>query len=219
MYCPSYEPPASSPQPNQGYSSLNRINLDMDMKNLFNTQDYYAGQGSDGNQEFYTGQYYSMVHGSAPGSTPLKTTLRLKRWQRPSKLRRFQNVAKRVIDYFEKETGSQSRGYDAIVSKWKNRVRSRIGAFCAIFDIVQRRNESGSCDLTVYQKVCVEYAAEYDHDFILEPCSVQGGLNLNDEADGSGIEVWEVRPIGRDQAKKKASFSSRSESSSVAGGG
>ncbi|GKC74010.1 hypothetical protein Tco_1119893, partial [Tanacetum coccineum] len=41
--------------------------------------------------------------------------------------------------------------------------------------------------------------------------SVQGGLNLNNEADGSGKEVWEVRPIVRDQAKKKASFSSRSE--------
>nr|GEY31428.1 hypothetical protein [Tanacetum cinerariifolium] len=157
MYCPSYEPPASSPQPNQGYSPINRVNLDMDMKNLFKSQDYYAGQGSGGNHEFYTGQYYSMVHGSAPGSTPLKTTLQSKRWQRPSKLR----------------------------SKWKNRVRSRIGAFCAIFDNVQRRNESGSCDLTMYQKK----------------------------------EVREVRPIGRDQAKKKAYFSSRSKSSPVVGGG
>nr|GEW27594.1 hypothetical protein [Tanacetum cinerariifolium] len=55
---------------NQGYSPLKRINLDMDMKNLFNTQDYYVGQGSGkgpgGNQEFYTGQDYSMGQGSAP---------------------------------------------------------------------------------------------------------------------------------------------------------
>ncbi|GKF13408.1 hypothetical protein Tco_0054870 [Tanacetum coccineum] len=42
MYRPSYEPPSS--QPTQGYSSLNRINLDIDMENLFNTQDYYVGQ-------------------------------------------------------------------------------------------------------------------------------------------------------------------------------
>nr|GEX40266.1 hypothetical protein [Tanacetum cinerariifolium] len=33
-----------------------------------------------------------------------------------------------------------------------------------------KNNESGSCDLTVYQKACVEYAAEYDHDFTLETC-------------------------------------------------
>ncbi|GJY73954.1 hypothetical protein Tco_0478385 [Tanacetum coccineum] len=80
MYRPSYEPPTPSPQPNQGYSPLSRINLDMDMENLFNTQDYYAGQGSGqgsgGKQEFYTGQDYSMghgsAHGSAPGSTPIE---------------------------------------------------------------------------------------------------------------------------------------------------
>nr|GEZ70883.1 hypothetical protein [Tanacetum cinerariifolium] len=45
-------------------------------------------------------------------------------------------TAEEVIDCFEKEMGSQSLGYDAIVSKWKNRVRPRIGAFCAIFDNV-----------------------------------------------------------------------------------
>ncbi|GJW45195.1 glutathione S-transferase T3-like protein [Tanacetum coccineum] len=75
----------------------------------------------------------------------------------------------KVIEYFEKETGSH-RGCDSVLSKWKNRFLPRIGAFCVIFDNVQRRNESGSCDLTVYQKACVEYAAEYDHDFSLEPC-------------------------------------------------
>ncbi|GJT99946.1 hypothetical protein Tco_1110285 [Tanacetum coccineum] len=160
-----------------------------------------------------------------------------------------------VIEYFEKETGS-NRGYDSILSKWKNRVRPRICAFCAIFDNVQRRNESGSCDLTVYQKACVEYVVEYDHDFSFEPCcqifkdhsawkqvemplfyskgnpcskkaktskttsgSMQGGLNLNEEADGYGEEVRELRPIGQDRAKKKASSSSCSEASSTVGGG
>ncbi|GKC83106.1 hypothetical protein Tco_1138823 [Tanacetum coccineum] len=49
--------------------------------------------------------------------------------------------------------------------------------------------------------------------------STHGGLNLNDEADGSGEEVQEVRPIGQDRAKTKASASSRFESSSIAGGG
>ncbi|GJW81513.1 hypothetical protein Tco_0145488 [Tanacetum coccineum] len=49
--------------------------------------------------------------------------------------------------------------------------------------------------------------------------STQGGLNLNEEADGSGEEVREVRPIGRDRAKNKAASSSCFESSSVRGGG
>ncbi|GJW81512.1 hypothetical protein Tco_0145487 [Tanacetum coccineum] len=84
MYRPSYEPASPSLQPNQEYSLLNHIKLDMDMENLFNTQDYfvgqgsgqyyYAGQGSDGNQEFYTGQVYSMGQGSAHGEddSPVK---------------------------------------------------------------------------------------------------------------------------------------------------
>nr|GEU61254.1 hypothetical protein [Tanacetum cinerariifolium] len=49
--------------------------------------------------------------------------------------------------------------------------------------------------------------------------SAQSGLNLNEEADGSEDEVREGRSIGWDQAKKKATSSSRSEASSVAGGG
>nr|GEW15543.1 hypothetical protein [Tanacetum cinerariifolium] len=69
MYRPSFDSSSPSPQQNQGYSSLNRINLDMDTKNLFDTQDYYAGQGSGqssgGNQYYYTGQDYSMGHCSA----------------------------------------------------------------------------------------------------------------------------------------------------------
>ncbi|GKE21350.1 hypothetical protein Tco_1432862 [Tanacetum coccineum] len=84
MYRPSYEPASPSLQPNQEYSPLKHIKLDMDMENLFNTQDYYvgqgsgqdyyAGQGSDGNQEFYTGQGYSIGQGSAHGEddSPVK---------------------------------------------------------------------------------------------------------------------------------------------------
>nr|GEW24181.1 hypothetical protein [Tanacetum cinerariifolium] len=49
--------------------------------------------------------------------------------------------------------------------------------------------------------------------------SAQGGLNLNEEADGSGKELREVRPIGRDRGKKKASSFSCSQASSATGGG
>ncbi|GJV25799.1 hypothetical protein Tco_1378494 [Tanacetum coccineum] len=72
MYRPSYEPSYSSPQPNQGYSPLNRINFDMNMENLFNTQDYYASQGSGSNHEFYMGPDYSLGLGSAHGSHPVE---------------------------------------------------------------------------------------------------------------------------------------------------
>ncbi|GKC40368.1 hypothetical protein Tco_1052752 [Tanacetum coccineum] len=47
MYLSSLDSLSPSSQSNQGYSPLNRINFDMDMENLFDTQDYYAGQGLD----------------------------------------------------------------------------------------------------------------------------------------------------------------------------
>nr|GFC42895.1 hypothetical protein [Tanacetum cinerariifolium] len=211
--------------------------------------DYYAGQGSGGNQEFHTGQDYSMGHGLAGGSALVEDDSLVKNVVAPTK-------GKKVIEYFEKETRS-NLGYDSILSKWKNRVLPKIGAFCAIFDNVQRRNESGSCDLTVYQKACVKYATEYDHDFSFEPCwqilknhpswkqvemptfyskqnpgsknvktsettldSAQGGLNLNEDATGFEEVIREVRPMGWDRARaKKSSTSSRYEASFVVGGG
>nr|GEU94325.1 hypothetical protein [Tanacetum cinerariifolium] len=70
MYHPYFDSPSPFLQPNQGYYPLNRINLDMDIKNLLGTQEYYAGQGSSGNQDYYMGQDYSMGHhSSAHGSS------------------------------------------------------------------------------------------------------------------------------------------------------
>ncbi|GKC14660.1 hypothetical protein Tco_1011442 [Tanacetum coccineum] len=74
-----------------------------------------------------------------------------------------------VITYFEKETGS-TRGYDSIVSKWKNRVHPRIGAFCSIIHNVEANHESGTNDLDVYHKACAEYKMIYKQDFTLENC-------------------------------------------------
>ncbi|GJW60034.1 hypothetical protein Tco_0109369 [Tanacetum coccineum] len=74
-----------------------------------------------------------------------------------------------VIMYFEKETSS-TRGYDSIVSKWKNKVRPRIGAFCVIIYNVEVNHESGINDLDVYHKVCAEYKMIYKQDFTLEHC-------------------------------------------------
>ncbi|GJY82010.1 hypothetical protein Tco_0494761 [Tanacetum coccineum] len=134
-----------------------------------------------------------------------------------------------VIKYFEKETGS-TRGYDSILSKWKNKVRPRIGSFCAIINNIEANHESGSNDLDVYQKACAEYKIIYMHDFktprgeksprFLKPPRGQhasGGFNLNNEADESKEEIQEKQAMGRDRAKakmKKSSASSREGSSS-----
>ncbi|GJV40648.1 hypothetical protein Tco_1419088 [Tanacetum coccineum] len=72
MYLSSLDSLSPSLKSNKGHSPLNRINLDMDMENLFDTQDYYVGQGLDGNQDYYTGQDYSMGHSSGQGSAPVE---------------------------------------------------------------------------------------------------------------------------------------------------
>ncbi|GJR10469.1 hypothetical protein Tco_0793121 [Tanacetum coccineum] len=72
-----------------------------------------------------------------------------------------------VIKYFVNETGS-SRGYASIVSKWKNRFRPRIGAFCGIIKNVEENHKSGTNDLDVYHKACAEYKMMYMQDFTLE---------------------------------------------------
>nr|GEY71996.1 hypothetical protein [Tanacetum cinerariifolium] len=127
-----------------------------------------------------------------------------------------------VIRYFEKKTGS-TRGYDMIVSKWKYRVRPRIGAFYAIIKNIEANHESGTNDLDVYHNACAEYKMIYKGDFNLEHCynilkdhPASGGINLNEEADEAVQETQEFRPMGRDRAKakKKATGSSRGGSSS-----
>ncbi|GKA43978.1 hypothetical protein Tco_0736702 [Tanacetum coccineum] len=236
MYRLSYEPLSPSLQRNQWYSLLNRLNLDMDMENLFNTQEYYAGQGSGPDyygsapvkddspfEEVAAPVKAKKVSERRQKTVTTKNKESSKTWTTEEEVMLCQawcdvsensikrNAMKSMgfwLNYFEKETGL-NRGYDAILRKWKNRVHPRIGAFCTIFDNVQRRNESGSCDLTVYQKRV----------WNMQLTSAQGGLNLNEEADGSWEEVREVRPIGRDRAKKKAASSSRSEDLYVAGGG
>ncbi|GKD06464.1 hypothetical protein Tco_1181438, partial [Tanacetum coccineum] len=124
-----------------------------------------------------------------------------------------------VIRYFEKETGS-TRGYDSIVSKWKNRVRPKIGAFCAIIKNIEANHESGTNDLDVYQKACWT-DVEMPHFFKIQRRkmsktsettseSASGGINLNEEADEAVQDTQEFRPMGRNQekAKKKAAGSS-----------
>lgn len=74
-----------------------------------------------------------------------------------------------VIKYYEVETGS-TRGYDAVVSKWKNMIRPRIGAFSAIIKHIEGNHESGTNDPDVSQKACAEFKILYKSDFTLSNC-------------------------------------------------
>ncbi|GJX11034.1 hypothetical protein Tco_0200893 [Tanacetum coccineum] len=113
-----------------------------------------------------------------------------------------------VITYFEKETGS-TRGYDSIVSKWKNRVRPRIDAFCTIIHNVEANHESGTNDLDVYHKTCAEYKMIYKQDFTGRKTKSKtskttsgssGGINLNDEADEAVEETQEGKKDEQQQS-------------------
>ncbi|GJX52595.1 hypothetical protein Tco_0280964, partial [Tanacetum coccineum] len=114
-----------------------------------------------------------------------------------------------VIRYFEKETSS-SRGYDSIVSKWKNKVRPRIGAFCAIIKNIGANHESGANDLDVYHKACAEYKMIYKGDFTLEHC-------YNILKDHPGWKDVEMPYFYQTQGRKK-SKTSETTSESASGG-
>jgi hypothetical protein len=76
---------------------------------------------------------------------------------------------KKVITYFEKEVG-EGRSYNSITSKWKNRIRPIVGAFCAIYDNCYTNFGSGENDLNIYQRACKEYEIMMKHAFHLEHC-------------------------------------------------
>ncbi|GJY16165.1 retrotransposon protein, putative, ty3-gypsy subclass [Tanacetum coccineum] len=115
-----------------------------------------------------------------------------------------------VIRYFENETGS-TRGYDSIVSKWKNRVRPRIGAFCAIIKNIEANYESGTNDLDVYQKACAKYKMMYKGDFMLEHC-----YNiLKDHPGWKNVEMPIFYQTQGRQKSKTSEITSRSASSGL----
>ncbi|GJS32081.1 hypothetical protein Tco_0530463 [Tanacetum coccineum] len=49
-----------------------------------------------------------------------------------------------VFANFEKDMGGIIRGYDVIVSKWKNSIRPKVAAFSVVYDGVQQMDENGS---------------------------------------------------------------------------
>ncbi|GJY56435.1 hypothetical protein Tco_0455550 [Tanacetum coccineum] len=192
-------------------------------------QDYSMGYGS-GN-----GSAHGSAHGSAPvnddveDDSPVEEVSPVKP-KKPSRraARAKKDASKdRPKDWTVAEETALcqawcdfKRGYDSIISKWKNRVRPRIDAFCAIIHNVEANHESGINDLDVYHKACAEYKMIYKQDSTLKHCynvlkyhQAFGGIDLNDKADE---ETEELRPMGRDRAnaKKKSVGSSSARSSS-----
>nr|GFA28316.1 hypothetical protein [Tanacetum cinerariifolium]GFA28810.1 hypothetical protein [Tanacetum cinerariifolium] len=75
-----------------------------------------------------------------------------------------------VFVNLKEDIGGTVRGYDAIVSKWKNSIRLIVAAFSVVYDGVQRMDENGSSDLVLFQNVLAEYQTRYGHPFTMEAC-------------------------------------------------
>ncbi|GJR39837.1 hypothetical protein Tco_1215521 [Tanacetum coccineum] len=217
---------STSSQPNQPYSPINPTNLDMNFEELIFSQDYNYSQDYSMGHDDSPFEEVSPVKPKKPSrrvakakkDEPKEVKETPKEWTLEEEIALDQgwcdvsenNISgnsmkatgfwEAVIRYFENETGS-TRAYDSIVGKWKNRVRPRIGAFCAIIKNIEANHESGINDLDVYQKACAEYKMMYKGDFTqgrkksktseTTLGSASGGLNLNEEADEDVKETQE----------------------------
>ncbi|GJT25835.1 retrotransposon protein, putative, ty3-gypsy subclass [Tanacetum coccineum] len=224
---------STSSQPYQPYSPINPTNLDMNFEDLMFSQEYNYSQ--DYSMGHGSGHEVSPVKPKKPSRRAAKAkkdeTKEVKEppkeWTVEEEIALCQgwcdvsenNISgnsmkakgfwEAVIRYFEKETGS-TRGYDSIVSKWKNRVRPKIGAFCAIIKNIEANHESGTNDLDVYQKACAEFKMIYKGDFNLEHC-------YNILKDHPGWTDVEMPHFFKIQGRKK-SKTSETTSGSASGG-
>nr|GEU64173.1 hypothetical protein [Tanacetum cinerariifolium] len=230
LYRPTMESSTSS-LPNQPYSPINPINLDMNFDDLMFSQEYNYSQN------------YSMGHGSGQGSasgsaqglapfhddeddSPVEEVSPVK----PNKPSRRAAKAKKDEPKEVKEMPKEWTVEEEIalcqgtlkmkpvqqevitrsLANWKNRVRPRTGAFCAIIKNIEANHESGINDLDVYQKACAEYKMMYKGDFTLEHC-------YNILKDHPGWKNVEMPNFYQSQGRKK-SKTSETTSGSASGG-
>ncbi|GKB04906.1 hypothetical protein Tco_0833101 [Tanacetum coccineum] len=66
--------------------------------------------------------------------------------------------------------GGTIRGYDAIISKWKNSIHPKVACFSIVYDSVRRMDENGSSDLVLFQNALVEFQTGYGQPFTMEAC-------------------------------------------------
>ncbi|GKD06145.1 hypothetical protein Tco_1181119 [Tanacetum coccineum] len=75
-----------------------------------------------------------------------------------------------VYDNFKKDMGGTIRGYDAIVSKWKNLIRPKVVCFSVVYDRLRRMDENGSSDLVLFQNALAKFQTGYEQPFTMEAC-------------------------------------------------
>ncbi|GJS79162.1 hypothetical protein Tco_0729043 [Tanacetum coccineum] len=75
-----------------------------------------------------------------------------------------------VYANFKKDMGGIIRGYDAIVSKWKNSIRPKVACFSVVYDSVRRMDENGFSDLVLFQNALAEFQTGYGKPFTIEAC-------------------------------------------------
>ncbi|GJR27148.1 hypothetical protein Tco_1103380 [Tanacetum coccineum] len=117
-----------------------------------------------------------------------------------------------VTEYFHKEMGEQKRSYDLVNCKWKNKIHPKILKDHSKWKKVEMPKFYKSKKSSSKKSRTSETTSQGNSD------SAHIGLNLNDEAANSeDVDVQEVAPMGRDQAKKKASSSGARSETSIAG--
>ncbi|GKE21605.1 hypothetical protein Tco_1433117 [Tanacetum coccineum] len=67
----------------------------------------------------------------------------------------------KVYANFKKDMGGTIRGYDAIVSIWKNSIRPKVACFSVVYDSVRRMDENRSSDLVLFQNALAEFQTGY----------------------------------------------------------
>ncbi|GJY67850.1 hypothetical protein Tco_0470832 [Tanacetum coccineum] len=235
MYRPSFDSSLASPQPNQGYSPINRINLDMDMDNLFDSQDFYAGQGSGqgsgqgfglpfchGNQDYYTSQ-----DGSNPveDDSPVEDVapVKVKKVSKHASKAKKNDIKETSKPWTTKEEIALCKGWCDVSenSVGGNTMKNR-GFWVEVIAYFEKETDETRQIMLLGKVLRFLILQEKKGNKKYKTSettskSTQGGFNLNDEADGYEEDIQEEWPIGLDWATKKASSSSHFESSSVVG--
>ncbi|GKE81232.1 hypothetical protein Tco_1551232 [Tanacetum coccineum] len=75
-----------------------------------------------------------------------------------------------VFANFKEDMGGTVRGYDAIVSKWKNSIHPKVAYFSVVYDSVRQMDENGSSDFVLFQNALAEFQTGYEQPFTMEAC-------------------------------------------------
>nr|GEZ19962.1 hypothetical protein [Tanacetum cinerariifolium]GEZ33260.1 hypothetical protein [Tanacetum cinerariifolium]GEZ35619.1 hypothetical protein [Tanacetum cinerariifolium] len=217
---------STSFQANQPYSSLNRVNLDMDFDQLLYSQEYYSSQDYSMSQ--------SSAHGSAPGDDdypveemspvkakkPSRRASKAKEKEPPKDWTTAEEIALceawcNVLENSERGNSMKTKGFlEAVIKYFKNKTGSTRGhdftlEYC--YNILKDHQGWLEIKMPAFYKNTEGVISLR----LLKPPWGQHLVNLNNESDESEEEIQEKQAMGHDRAKakKKSSDSSREGSS------